>query len=69
MGKDLLTEAYLKLGKKLKSESRKIVRDPDRADDVLQDAFIRLWKKGYRLGFRAAIPYYDTMTISFSLRY
>lgn len=49
MGKDLLTEAYLKLAKKLKSESRKIVRDPDRADDVLQDAFIRLWKKGYRL--------------------
>lgn len=49
MENDFLTDTFVRLRQKLRSESRNIVRDPDEADDVLQDSFVRLWKKRYPL--------------------
>ena len=53
----------------------KSIRQTRKVKDILElihQLFLQLvfiLSKIFMFGFRAAIPYYDTMTISFSLRY
>ncbi len=49
MAQDYLTEAFIRFRQKLKSISGRILPDAEGADDVLQDAFVRLWRKQYPL--------------------
>ena len=46
---DFLTEAFIRLRQKLKMISGRVTADPDGAEDVLQDSFVRLWRKQYPL--------------------
>lgn len=50
MAEDYLTSAFIRLRQRLKGVSGRIVPDRTDAEDVLQDAFVRLWKKKYPLG-------------------
>lgn len=46
---DLLTDAFVRLRQKLKSASGRLLADIDGADDILQDSFVRLWRRQYPL--------------------
>ncbi len=50
MAKDYLTEAFIRIRQKLKGISLRVLSDADLAEDVLQDSFVRLWRKQYPLG-------------------
>ncbi|MDE7386595.1 MAG: sigma-70 family RNA polymerase sigma factor [Muribaculaceae bacterium] len=43
MNKEMLTSAYLRLRERLFSRARNVTRNDNDAQDILQDAFIRLW--------------------------
>ena len=49
MAQDFLTDAFVRLRQKLKGVSGGILPDPGGAEDVLQDSFVRLWRKRYPL--------------------
>ena len=49
MALDYLTDAFIRLRQKLKVVSGGILSDPDEAEDVLQDSFVRLWRRQYPL--------------------
>ena len=49
MAQDFLTDAFVRLRQKLKGVSGGILPDPGGAEDVLQDSFVRLWKRKYPL--------------------
>ncbi len=53
MAVDILTETYERLRKVFRDSAGSILRDADEAEDALQDAFIRLWSKGYDVEKRA----------------
>ena len=49
VAQDFLTEAFIRLRQKLKLISGRVLADPEGAEDVLQDSFVRLWRKRYPL--------------------
>ena len=49
MAQDFLTDAFIRLRQKLKVISGRVIADSEGADDVLQDSFVRLWRKQYPL--------------------
>lgn len=49
MAQDFLTDAFVRLRQKLKGVSGGMLPDPGGAEDVLQDSFVRLWRKRYPL--------------------
>ncbi len=49
MAADILTETFERLRKNFRAGAGRILGDADEADDALQDAFIRLWNKGYEI--------------------
>lgn len=49
MAQDFLTDAFVRLRQKLKGVSGGILPDSGGAEDVLQDSFVRLWRKQYPL--------------------
>ena len=49
MAQDYLTEAFIRFRQKLKKISGGILPDAEGVDDILQDAFVRLWRKQYPL--------------------
>lgn len=49
MAQDFLTDAFVRLRQKLKGVSGGILPDSGGAEDVLQDSFVRLWRKRYPL--------------------
>lgn len=49
MAQDFLTDAFVRLRQKLKGVSGGILPDPGGAEDVLQDSFVRLWRRKYPL--------------------
>ena len=46
---DYLTDAFIRLRQRLKLVSGRILSDAGGAEDVLQDAFVRLWRRQYPL--------------------
>ncbi len=46
---DILTTAFMAFRDRLKLKASRILKDADEAEDVLQEAFIRLWSKKYSL--------------------
>ena len=46
---DYLTDAFIRLRQKLKRVSSRILPDADGAEDILQDSFVRLWRRQYPL--------------------
>ena len=49
MAQDFLTDAFIRLRQKLKTVSGRVMADPEGAEDVLQDSFVRLWRRQYPL--------------------
>lgn len=49
MAQDFLTDAFIRLRQKLKVISGRVIADSEGAEDVLQDSFLRLWRKQYPL--------------------
>ena len=50
MAQDYLTDAFVRLRQKLKGISGRVLPEKDSAEDVLQDSFVRLWRRQYPLG-------------------
>ncbi|MBR1538719.1 MAG: sigma-70 family RNA polymerase sigma factor [Bacteroidales bacterium] len=50
MAQDYLTDAFVRLRQKLKGISGRMLPDAAGAEDVLQDSFVRLWRRQYPLG-------------------
>ena len=50
MAQDYLTDAFIRLRQKLKGISGRMLPDAAGAEDVLQDSFVRLWRRQYPLG-------------------
>lgn len=46
---DFLTETFIRIRARLTGRARGLLHDPDRAEDALQEAFIRLWGR-YDIG-------------------
>lgn len=46
---DYLTDAFIRLRKKLKVVSMRMLPDAGDAEDILQDSFVRLWQRQYSL--------------------
>lgn len=46
---DYLTDAFIRLRQRLKLVSGRILPDADGAEDILQDSFVRLWRRQYPL--------------------
>ncbi len=49
MATDLFTETYIRLRNVFRAGAGRILGDDDEIDDVLQDAFVRLWTRGYKI--------------------
>lgn len=49
MAKDYLTDAFVRLRQKLKTASGRVLPDAEDAEDILQDSFVRLWRRQYPL--------------------
>ena len=49
MAQEYLTDAFVRLRQKLKGISGRILPDASDAEDVLQDSFVRLWRRQYPL--------------------
>ena len=47
MSQDYLTDAFIRLRQRLKVISGRVIADSAGAEDILQDSFVRLWKKQY----------------------
>ena len=47
--KDILTSTFSSLWDKMKWKASRILKDADEAEDVLQETFVRLWSKDYRI--------------------
>lgn len=50
MAQDYLTDAFIRLRQKLKGISGRILSDASEVEDVLQDSFVRLWRRQYPIG-------------------
>lgn len=46
---DYLTDAFIRLRQKLKLVSGRMLSDSEVAEDILQDSFVRLWRRQYPL--------------------
>ena len=46
---DYLTDAFIRLRQRLRVISGRVIADSAGAEDVLQDSFVRLWRKQYPL--------------------
>ena len=46
---DYLTDAFIRLRQKLKRVSSRILPEADGAEDILQDSFVKLWRRQYPL--------------------
>lgn len=46
---DYLTDTFIRLRQRLKSVSGRILPDADGVEDILQDSFVRLWRRQYPL--------------------
>ena len=49
MSQDYLTNAFIRLRQRLRVISGRMIADSEGAEDVLQDSFVRLWRKQYPL--------------------
>lgn len=49
MSQDYLTNAFIRLRQRLRVVSGRVIADSEGAEDVLQDSFVRLWRKQYPL--------------------
>ena len=49
MAQDFLTDAFVRLRQKLKGVSGGILPDSGGVEDILQDSFVRLWRRKYPL--------------------
>ena len=49
MSQDYLTDAFIRLRQRLRVISGRVIADSAGAEDVLQDSFVRLWRKQYPL--------------------
>lgn len=49
MAQDFLTDAFIRLRQKLKVISGRMIANSEGAEDVLQDSFVRLWRRQYPL--------------------
>ena len=49
MSQDHLTNAFIRLRQRLRVISGRVIADSEGAEDVLQDSFVRLWRKQYPL--------------------
>ncbi len=49
MSQDYLTDAFIRLRQRLKVISGRVIADSVGADDILQDSFVRLWRRQYPL--------------------
>ncbi|MBR5041600.1 MAG: sigma-70 family RNA polymerase sigma factor [Bacteroidales bacterium] len=49
MSQDYLTNAFIRLRQRLRVISGRVIADSEGAEDVLQDSFVRLWRKQYPL--------------------
>ncbi len=50
MAQDYLTDAFIRLRQKLKGISGRILSDASEAEDILQESFVRLWRRQYPIG-------------------
>ena len=50
MAQDYLTDAFVRLRQKLKGISGRMLPDAAGAEDILQDSFVRLWRRQYPIG-------------------
>ena len=50
MGKELLTKVFVRYFQKFRNQAIRILSDPAFADDVLQDAFVKMYRHGYSPG-------------------
>ena len=46
---DYLTDAFIRLRQRLKLTSGRLLSDAGAAEDILQDSFVRLWRRQYPL--------------------
>ena len=46
---DYLTDAFIRLRQRLKRTSGSLLQDASGAEDILQDSFVRLWRRQYPL--------------------
>lgn len=46
---DYLTDAFIRLRQRLKLTSGRLLSDAGTAEDILQDSFVRLWRRQYPL--------------------
>ena len=49
MSQDFLTDAFIRLRQRLKAVSGRMIADSAGAEDILQDSFVRLWRRKYPL--------------------
>lgn len=49
MSQDFLTDAFIRLRQRLKAASGRMIADSAGAEDILQDSFVRLWRRKYPL--------------------
>ena len=49
MSQDYLTNAFIRLRQRLRVMTGRVIADSAGAEDVLQDSFVRLWRKHYPL--------------------
>ena len=49
MSQDYLTDAFIRLRQRLRVISGRVIADSEGAEDILQDSFVRLWRKQYPL--------------------
>ena len=49
MSQDFLTDAFIRLRQKLRVVSGRMIADSAGAEDILQDSFVRLWRRKYPL--------------------
>ena len=47
MSQDYLTDAFIRLRQKLRVISGRVIADSAGVEDILQDSFVRLWRKQY----------------------
>ena len=49
MSQDYLTDAFIRLRQRLRVFSGRVIADSAGAEDILQDSFVRLWRRQYPL--------------------